>query len=125
VPVSNLSAVRIFVDDLAAAAGFYDRLLGAPMVAEPDQGFLVYRCGPAQVVIERVDASAEAEDRALVGRFSGVSFAVGDIVTACDGLRADGIKVSGAPARQFWGGWLATLTDPAGNQVQLVQYPPD
>jgi lactoylglutathione lyase len=28
----------------------------------------------------------------------------------------------GVPEKQFWGGTLVTLRDPAGNEVQIVQY---
>jgi predicted enzyme related to lactoylglutathione lyase len=33
------------------------------------------------------------------------------------------VRFSSAPEEQFWGGWLATFADPAGNAFQLVQYP--
>jgi len=33
------------------------------------------------------------------------------------------VRFPGAPEAQSWGGLLATLRDPAGNEIQLVQYP--
>jgi uncharacterized glyoxalase superfamily protein PhnB len=58
-----------------------------------------------------------------VGRFTGLSFAVEDIAATHARLVAADVPFAGPPQKQFWGGTLATLTDPAGNQLQLVQYP--
>jgi uncharacterized glyoxalase superfamily protein PhnB len=38
-------------------------------------------------------------------------------------LAAAGVEFSGEPEKQFWGGILATLRDPAGNELQIVQQP--
>lgn len=61
-------------------------------------------------------------DRALVGRFTGISFAVDDINDSYESLRSAGLAFSGEPERQAWGGRLATIVDPSGNELQLVQY---
>jgi catechol 2,3-dioxygenase-like lactoylglutathione lyase family enzyme len=34
-----------------------------------------------------------------------------------------GVAFTGLPEQQSWGGILATLRDPAGNELQLVQRP--
>jgi uncharacterized glyoxalase superfamily protein PhnB len=38
-------------------------------------------------------------------------------------LSALGVAFTGLPEQQDWGGILATLRDPAGNELQLVQQP--
>jgi len=38
-------------------------------------------------------------------------------------LSSLGVAFSGLPERQDWGGILATLRDPSGNELQLVQQP--
>ena len=51
-----------------------------------------------------------------------MSFEVEDIGAAHAQLSANGVLFTGEPELQGWGGWLATLQDPAGNSLQLVQY---
>jgi len=40
-----------------------------------------------------------------------------------DALSSRGVAFTGLPERQFWGGTLATLRDPAGNEIQICQQP--
>lgn len=118
-------ALRLFVYDLAAADRFYAGPLGLMRVAgAPGSGFCVYAAGALQLVVETVPPEAPEEDHALVGRFSGLSLAVPDIEAEHRRLCAAGVFFTGAPERQAWGGVLATFVDPAENQLQLVQLPP-
>ncbi|MBK1612007.1 hypothetical protein CKO44_00790 [Rubrivivax gelatinosus] len=120
----HLSAVRLFVDDLRAARAFYGTQLALPLrAAGPDEAWLVFDAGGLDLVVEPVAVDAAAEERALVGRFSGLSFAVDDIAAAYQRLLAEGVHFCGEPEAQPWGGVLATLVDPAGNSLQLVQPP--
>jgi catechol 2,3-dioxygenase-like lactoylglutathione lyase family enzyme len=119
----KLSALRLFVNDLAAAHEFYADKLGFPADgAAMDAGYCVFDAGGAVLIVEPVAADAPPEDRALVGRFVGASFVVDDIHAEYARLRALGVTFAGAPERQPWGGTLATFADPSGNQLQLVQY---
>jgi predicted enzyme related to lactoylglutathione lyase len=119
----KLAAVRIFVRDLAAAQRFYRDVLGlASRGADASQGYCVFDSGGAQVVIESVAADAPADEKALVGRLTGLSFAVSDITAAYERLRSREVHFAGAPEAQAWGGILATFVDPSGNELQLVQY---
>jgi len=120
----RIAAARVFVRDLEAAAGFYEGALGLRVSARgSDPGFVVFGSGPVDLVVEQVAADAPAEDQALVGRFTGLSFAVDDLDACFAALQQQGVVFSGAPETQPWGGRLATLNDPAGNQLQLVEYP--
>lgn len=120
----RLSAVRLFVRELEPAARFYGAVLGLPQVAGSlAWGYLVFDAGGVTLVVEAVATDAPAEDQALVGRFTGVSFEVDDIDARHEELQASGVAFSGVPERQSWGGVLATFLDPAGNQLQLVQLP--
>jgi predicted enzyme related to lactoylglutathione lyase len=118
----KLGGVRIFVDSLHTALPFYRVLLGAPIAQDETVGYLVFDAGGINVVVERVGPDAPVEDQVLVGRLTGVSFEVEDIGRAHADLSAGGILFTAEPELQPWGGWLATLQDPAGNQLQLVQY---
>ncbi|UDF35429.1 UNVERIFIED_ORG: VOC family protein [Shinella sp. XGS7] len=121
----ELNTVRLFVRDLAAARAFYADVLDLPLqAANAELGYCVFAAGRGvTLVVERVEAQADAEEQALVGRFSGLSFAVPDLEARYQALQARGVVFSGAPELQAWGGRLATLLDPAGNALQLVQLP--
>ena len=118
----ELNAARIFVTDLAEAKSFYETALALPLKIDGEEhGFLVFRSGGLDVIVESVSVDAPDDDRALVGRFTGLSFAVQDIQSKYTELLAKGVTFAGAPERQAWGGTLATFMDPAGNGLQLVQ----
>lgn len=118
----NLSAVRVFVRDLAAAESFYSRDLGLKLRGGGGGfGYCVFDAGQANLIVESVPHDAPQEDQVLVGRFTGVSFAVPDIEAAHRELVSRGVHFTGAPEHQSWGGVLATFRDPEGNQLQIVQ----
>jgi uncharacterized glyoxalase superfamily protein PhnB len=83
----------------------------------------VFDAEPLSLVVEHVATDAPAEDQALVGRFTGLSFDVTDVEAKFQELSSLGVAFTGLPERQQWGGILATLRDPAGNELQLVQQP--
>jgi uncharacterized glyoxalase superfamily protein PhnB len=74
------------------------------------------------LVVEAVATDAPQDEEVLVGRFTGLSFTVTDIQAEFSNLVSRGVVFTGSPERQAWGGTLATLRDPAGNELQLVQY---
>ncbi|MCG2595157.1 VOC family protein [Ramlibacter sp. XY19] len=118
----ELSTARVFVTDLAEARSFYEKALALPLKVDGENcGFLVYGSGAFDLVVEAVPVDAPDDDQVLVGRFTGLSFAVSDIHSKYTELLAKGVTFSGAPEPQAWGGTLATFKDPAGNGLQLVQ----
>jgi catechol 2,3-dioxygenase-like lactoylglutathione lyase family enzyme len=120
----QLSAARVFVRDLTAARRFYGQTLGLPLHADGSAfGYCVFRAGSVDLVVESVPADAPPDDQALVGRFTGLSFRVDDAEAAYRDLLARGVTFTEPPSLQLWGGVLATLQDPSGNALQLVQPP--
>ena len=120
----ELNTARVFVNDIDTARHFYSSKLGLPLKADGGQhGYCVFKAGNTELVIEVVADDAPEEDRVLVGRFTGLSFNVKDIIEKHRQLVALGVTFTGAPERQFWGGILATLQDPSGNELQIVQLP--
>lgn len=120
----KLTTARVFVSDLAAATSFYERALGLRVGARgPEASYVVFEAGGVDLVVEQVAPTAAPEEQGLVGRFTGLSFSVTGIEAACAALQKRGVVFSGLPERQPWGGTLATLRDPSGNELQLVEYP--
>jgi len=70
----------------------------------------------------RAAADAPPDDLQLVGRFTGLSFEVADIDAVYDTLRGRGVVFAASPERQGWGGTVATLRDPAGNELQIYAW---
>ena len=120
----KLGAVRIFVLDIVEARRFYSDKLGLSIEARDEEhGFCMFDTGDTKLIVEAVDSKEDEQHRALVGRFTGISFPVEDIQSKHRQLSAAGVEFSGPPELQYWGGWLATFEDPAGNALQLVQQP--
>ncbi|CAD5374025.1 VOC domain-containing protein [Rubrivivax sp. A210] len=120
----ELQTARVFVNNLAAARHFYAELLGLPIKADGSTyGYCVFKAGSTDLVIESVAEDAPHEEKVLVGRFTGLSFTVQDVVAKHQELAARGVSFTGLPEKQRWGGILATLQDPAGNELQVVQHP--
>ena len=118
----HLTTARVFVTDLSAARAFYETTLALPLrVDGQSDGFCIFRPGSMDLLVETVPIDAPADERILVGRFTGLSFTVADIHATYAELLAKGVFFTGAPERQAWGGTLATFRDPAGNELQLVQ----
>lgn len=114
----KLAAIRVFVEDMAAARSFYADLLGLqPVSLEPSA--LLFDVGGPLLIIEPADAEARAEG--LVGRFTGFSLGVNDIESLHARLKANDCTIVGPPECQAWGGALMHVKDPSANIVTFVQ----
>ena len=71
----------------------------------------------------RLPTAPLEEDVGLVGRFTGLSFDVPNAQSAYEDLRSRGVAFTHAPEEQAWGGILATLRDPSGNELQICEQP--
>ena len=116
--IERVGAIRLFVHDLAQAREFYADTLQLPDRLD-GEAFSAFRIAGVDIVVE-VAAGDQAN---LAGRFTGVSLAVSDVDVAVDRLRRAGVVVTGSPEKQSWGGTLAHIADPDGNELTLVQYP--
>ena len=120
----ELNTARIFVRDIDHAKHFYNGKLGLPIKADGSKyGYCVFKAGSTELVVEAVAEDAPEEDKVLVGRFTGLSFTVQDAEAKHRELAARGVPFTGLPEMQLWGGILATLQDPSGNELQIVQQP--
>ena len=120
----NLNSARVFVRDIAAAKAFYAQVLELPIQHDGTaMGYCVFKPGTATLIVEAVPADAPEDEQVLVGRFTGLSFQVADAAQAYASLSARGAEFCGVLERQPWGGVLATLRDPEGNEIQICEYP--
>jgi predicted enzyme related to lactoylglutathione lyase len=115
--LKSFNAVRIFVDNLDRARGFYRDVLELDEKSA-GQDWAVFDIDGRNIVLEAV--AADDPERALVGRLLAVSFTVDDIDDAYRNLVARGVSFPAPPEVQPWGGILAFPHDPDGNILTLV-----
>ena len=112
----NLSYINIFVSDLGRAVQFYHGQLEFDLLFEDAEfGYASFETGPVRLAV------AVTDDAALLGRHTGIGFAVSDLVAAHQALVEKGVKFSMPPEKQPWGGFMAMFTDADGNSFYLDQ----
>ena len=119
--IEGLAGVLIWTetDRFPAMARFYRDTLGlTPRSAKPD--FINFDWSGVRLSVgvhDRVRGVSREPLRVMV------NLTVADIHTAHERLTGAGVVFTCAPAREEWGGWVATFADPDGNILQLMQLP--
>jgi lactoylglutathione lyase len=109
-----LHSIAIFVTDIDRAKRFYRDVLGLPLVREGTFG-AEFLDGPAHL---GVHPAVHPDARSLVGRHTGITLRVADILTCCEGLHEHGVHFLAEPTRQPFG-VMAMIADPDGNILAL------
>lgn len=111
---SHLHSIAVFVTDLERSRAFYEDGLGLILAAKGSFGFQFGEYPP----FLGVHPAAHASAKAMVGRETGLTFRVRDLV----GLRAElaerGYPFLTEPVQQGFG-MMAMVADPDGNVVAL------
>ena len=115
----HVSYANIYVSDLGRAVDFYHGLIGLPIILRADNfSYARLDAGPIYIGLAAVDRDAENFSE-LIGRHTGIGFAVPDIDVAYKELSAKGVHFTMVPSDQHWGGRLALFADPDGNVFYL------
>lgn len=114
----QISYVNVFVADLDKAIEFYRDKLGLLLqFAVPEHGYASFAAGDV-----RLGVALSGPDHAdLVGRHTGVGFAVADLESEHTRLSGLGVPFTMPPTRQPWGGFMAMFSDADGNVYYLDQ----
>jgi predicted enzyme related to lactoylglutathione lyase len=110
----SLYSVAIFVHDIERAKVFYRDHLGLPMTKEGSFG-AEFLEGPTHL---GVHPAIHPDAKALVGRHTGVTLHVGDLLEYCGRLHQHGVRFISEPTQQAWG-IMAMISDPEGNVFAL------
>ena len=115
----GISAITLFVDDVAAAKAFYQMAFGRPVIFE-DGDSCVFKVGPTLVNLLQTDAARELIAPASVARSaSGVraqlTIPVDDVDAVCAELAARGVALLNGPLDRPWGIRTASFADPDGH----------
>ncbi len=116
--------VRVFVSDMDRALEFYDKRLGIGVrnrLAE-FPGFVELATEGTVLALHR-PGDEWPEGKKQVGRPTGITLMTADIQATYRSLTSKGVRFSGPPARQPWGGILTSFFDPDGNEIDLVEFP--
>jgi predicted enzyme related to lactoylglutathione lyase len=115
--------VNVYVTDLTRSVEFFEKTLGLPLqVRDASFGYASLDAGPVRLGLAQID-SADAAQRALTGRQTGVGFGVSDLVASHARLEAKGVRFTMEPEKQPWGGFMGMFADPDGNVFYLDELP--
>jgi lactoylglutathione lyase len=122
---SAISAITLFVEDLAAAKEFYGRVFGLPVVFEDDDS-VVFRLGNTLVNLLKTTAAGELiEPAAVAPREAGsrlqLTIEVDDVDAMCAELTARGVVLLNGPMDRPWGVRTASFKDPAGHIWEIAK----
>lgn len=112
----TMKNVVIFVRDLAVSKKFYVEQLGLPLVQETQ---MMLEFFPGEGTKFGVALAMHEAAIPLVGRHTGITLTVEDIVSLCRELAAAGVKFAETLEASPWGK-MAVVEDPDGNQIALV-----
>jgi predicted enzyme related to lactoylglutathione lyase len=104
----------VFVENIERAIPFYRDVLGLALTKEGSFG-AEFLEGDAHL---GVHPAVHPDARKLVGRHTGVTFFVEDILDYCERLHAHGVRFLAEPTQQSWG-IMAMIADPEGNVFAL------
>jgi lactoylglutathione lyase len=110
----SLYSVAIFVTDIGRAVAFYRDALGLPMTKHGAFG-AEFLEGETHV---GVHPAVHSEAKTLVGRHTGITLFVPDLLHFCGVLHDRGVRFMAEPTQQAWG-IMAMVSDPDGNVLAL------
>lgn len=110
----SLYSVAIFVHDIVRAVEFYRDRLALPLTKQGSFG-AEFLGGPTHV---SVHPAVHPDSRALVGRHTGITLYVPELLHYCGKLHERGVRFVAEPTQQSWG-IMAMVADPDGNVLAL------
>lgn len=119
----------IRVKDLEASLDFYTRHLGMQVLRRKDYpdgrftlAFVGYGPEDSNTVVELTHNWDQAEPYTQGSGFGHLALGVPDIYATCDGLRADGVKITREPGPMKHGTTvIAFIEDPDGYKIELIE----
>lgn len=121
----TVSAITLFVEDLAAAKDFYARAFDLQVHYE-DPESVVFAFGTTLINLLVTSAAPELIEPATVaspnaGSRSQITVDVTDVDAACAQLASRGVELLNGPIDRPWGVRTASFRDPAGHIWELAQ----
>ncbi len=120
----GIHAITLFVEDLAAARGFYERAFGLPIHFEDDES-AVFSFGNVLINLLDVSAAPYLVSPAAValpeaGTRMQFTIEVDDVDRMCAELATRGVELLNGPMDRPWGVRTASFRDPAGHIWEIA-----
>lgn len=112
--IRSLYSIAVFVTDIERAVTFYRDTLGLPLTKRGSFGAEFLEQEPHLGVHPANHPNAKK----LVGRETGLTFHVPDLLHFCGILHDRGVRFVTEPTKQSWG-VMAMIADPDGNVMAL------
>lgn len=121
----HLSAISLFVEDVAAAKRFYQSVFGAETIFEDDVSAAL-RFDNVILNLLHVGSAGEIIEPDLPGaRNAGPRFQlsvwIDDVDAVCARLAEHGVTLLAGPKDRPWGKRTANFVDPAGHSWEVAQ----
>jgi predicted enzyme related to lactoylglutathione lyase len=113
-PAASVYSIAIFVSDVGRSIEFYRDKLALPLAKQGSFGAEFFGQGTRIGVHPAVHADAKR----LVGRHTGITLHVPDLLHYCGELHQRGVSFVAEPTQQSWG-IMAMVADPDGNVLAL------
>jgi catechol 2,3-dioxygenase-like lactoylglutathione lyase family enzyme len=122
---SGISAITLFVEDLAAARKFYVEVFGLPIRFEDDDS-AVFDFGNTLInLLKTTEAQALIDPAAVAPRDGGsraqLTISVDDVDATCAELIARGVELLNGPMDRPWGVRTASFRDPGGHIWEIAE----
>ena len=122
---SGISAITLFVEDLAAAKQFYQEVFGLPVHFE-DEASTVFNFGNTLVNLLKVEEAPSLIAPAPVappdaGSRLQFTIDVDDVDATCAELTRRGVELLNGPIDRPWGIRTAAFRDPAGHIWEIAK----
>lgn len=121
---AGISAITLFVEDLAAAKDFYRKVFGVPLVFE-DANSAVFKFGATLINLLVSSAAPELIKPASVaspdaGARMQFTIEVDDVDAMCAKLAERGVRLLNGPMDRPWGIRTASFMDPGGHIWEIA-----
>jgi catechol 2,3-dioxygenase-like lactoylglutathione lyase family enzyme len=121
----GISAVTLFVEDLAAAKRFYGEAFGLPVAYEDDDS-AVFKFANTLINLLKTTAARELIEPAPVaaaeaGARMQFTLDVDDVDAMCAELASRGVTLLNGPMDRPWGIRTASFQDPAGHIWEIAK----
>ena len=122
---SGISAITLFVEDLAAAKQFYQDVFGLPVHYEDDAS-AVFNFGNTLINLLKTDEAHSLISPAAVaspeaGSRLQFTIDVDDVDAMCAELTARGVELLNGPMDRPWGIRTASFRDPGGHIWEIAK----
>ena len=122
---TGISAITLFVEDLAATKAFYEKVFGLPIHYEDDAS-AVFNFGNTLINLLKTSEAHELIAPATVaspdaGSRLQFTISVDDVDAMCAELTARGVELLNGPMDRPWGIRTASFRDPAGHIWEIAK----